>query len=125
MSDATPTTEVTVIIVPVTTMSDIDSCHFAFNFEIRRVGCRKARFFALKGEMPIRFVRCSLILRVKAVLHLARATIDGGEQTGFLVIGPEQGDLGELCQVPFHLHRSQPHTPVSAVSPLGGKISIL
>ena len=36
-------------------------CHFAFNFEIRRVGCRKATFFALKGEMPIRFVRCSLI----------------------------------------------------------------
>jgi hypothetical protein len=36
-------------------------CHFAFSFEIRRVGCRKATFFALKGEMPIRFVRCSLI----------------------------------------------------------------
>ena len=39
----------------------MDDCHFAFNFEIRRVGCRKATFFALKGEMPIRFVRCSLI----------------------------------------------------------------
>ncbi|WP_139165509.1 hypothetical protein [Microvirga guangxiensis] len=50
----------------------LTGCHFAFNFEIRRVGCRKARFFALKDEMPIRFVRCSLILRVKAVLYLAR-----------------------------------------------------
>ncbi len=39
----------------------LGDCHFAFNFEIRRVGCRKATFFALKGEMPIRFVRCSLI----------------------------------------------------------------
>jgi hypothetical protein len=35
---------------------------------------------------------------VNAVLYLARDTIDGGEQTGFIVIGPEQGDLGELCQ---------------------------
>jgi hypothetical protein len=61
---------------------------------------------------------------VNAVLYLARDTIDGGEQTGFLVIGPEQGDLGELCQVPFHLHRSQPHAPVNAVSLLGEKISI-
>ena len=53
---------------------------------------------------------------MNAVLYLARDTIDGGEQTGFLVIGPEQGDLGELCQVPFHLRRSQPHAPVNAVS---------
>ena len=37
------------------------SCRFAFNSEIRRVGCRKATFFAIKGEMPIRFARCSLI----------------------------------------------------------------
>jgi hypothetical protein len=58
---------------------------------------------------------------VNAVLYLARDTIDDGEQTGFLVIGPEQGDLGELCQVPFHLHRGQPHAPVNAVSLLGEK----
>ena len=62
---------------------------------------------------------------MNAVLYLARDTIDGGEQTGFVVIGPEQGGLGELCQVSFYLHRSQPHAPVNAVSPLGGKISIL
>ena len=47
---------------PSTQFSDhLRGCRFAFNSEIRRVGCRKATFFALKGEMPIRFVRCSLI----------------------------------------------------------------
>ncbi|MCB8822831.1 YcbK family protein [Microvirga rosea] len=35
--------------------------HFAFNFEVRHVGCRKATFFALQSERPIRFVRCSVI----------------------------------------------------------------
>jgi len=42
---------------------------------------------------------------VNAVLYLTRDMIDGGKQTGFLVIGPEQGDLGEFGQVLFHLLR--------------------
>jgi hypothetical protein len=54
--------------------------------------------------------------RVNAELYIARDTIGSGEQTGFLVLVPEQGGLGELCQVPFHLNCSQPHAPVNAVS---------
>ena len=96
---------------PSTQFSDhLRGCRFAFNSEIRRVGWRKAIFFALKGEMPIRIVRCSLISRCESVLYPARNTIDGGEQSGLPVIGPEQGDPGEVIDTSGEQRRLEQRT---------------
>ena len=100
-------------------------CHFAFNFEIRRVGCRKATFFALKGEMPIRFVRCSLIPACE------RGAVSGARyDRRWRAIGPPCGRSG--ARQPWRTlsgpvpSPSQPAArPCKRCLTLRGKISIL